>query len=426
MDWSGGTRTAQRQLRDTRRLCCPTVATSGTPLTRRAKGCLVIRWLRTSPSLLLTQVSSSGWSTCSSRQAACLRTSAWTLTLRTRLLPSPTWTRWTRASRRTWVTLSLPSSLTSRPPAPQEQPGQGIQLSHPGLSQHILPPLHFTPLPRSLEARLLKKNTPLIQRSLIPRLLIRDDYMAVRQVVLNCPRLMAQSLLQLFELNQKTISQWFSHRQKGWEKGVLEQGTGAVSAPAFSHQPIPSVKGLSSVQVGRGQPFKYNLPEEQQPGPSSRGLPPPPLPPPAPHPGPSTSCNLPPSSAQSLHAIRPCLESTPLTPPVILPRTTAFRRRKAAAAAAAASVQAPPSKTARQQFTCSKCGQPKRLDTGHTRIAGVSYCASVGGKSVEEWKEEMKSKTGEGPEKLFGTFSHFLILELENIVIFRSSMFLLL
>nr|XP_054591764.1 uncharacterized protein LOC129156180 [Nothobranchius furzeri] len=229
--------------------------------------------------------------------------------------------------------------------------------------------------------------------------LIRDDYMAVRQVVLYCPRLMAQTQLHLYELNQKTISQWFSHRQKGWEKGVLEQGTGTVSAPTFSHQPIPSVKGLSSVQVGRGQPFKYNLPEEQQPGPSSRGLPPPPLPPPAPHPGPSTSCNLPPSSAQSLRAIRPFPGSTPLTPPVVLPRTTAFRRRKAAEAAAAAGVQAPPSKTARQQFTCSKCGQPKRLDTGHTRIAGVSYCASVGGKSVEEWKKEMKSKTGGGPEK---------------------------
>nr|XP_054601615.1 uncharacterized protein LOC107390515 [Nothobranchius furzeri]XP_054601616.1 uncharacterized protein LOC107390515 [Nothobranchius furzeri] len=119
--------------------------------------------------------------------------------------------------------------------------------------------------------------------------LICNDYMAVRQVVLNCPRLMAQTQLQLYELNQKTISQWFSYRQKGWEKGVLEQGTGAVSAPTFSHQPIPSAKGLSSVQVGRGQPFTYNLPEEQHPGPSSRGLPPPPLPPPAPHPGPSTT-----------------------------------------------------------------------------------------------------------------------------------------
>nr|XP_054600042.1 uncharacterized protein LOC107372644 [Nothobranchius furzeri] len=230
--------------------------------------------------------------------------------------------------------------------------------------------------------------------------LICNDYMAVRQVVLNCPRLMAQTQLQLYELNQKTISQWFSYRQKRWEKGVLEQGTGAVSAPTFSHQPIPSAKGLSSVQVGRGQPFNYNIPEEQQPGPSSRGLPPSPLPPPAPHPGPSTSCNLPPPSAQSLHVIHLFMGSTPLSPPVLtVPRTTAFRRRKAAEAAAAAGVQAPPSKTARQQFTCSKCGQPKRLDTGHTRIAGVSYCATVGGKSVEEWKKEMKTKTGGGPEK---------------------------
>ncbi|XP_078810697.1 uncharacterized protein LOC144995125 isoform X2 [Oryzias latipes] len=55
-------------------------------LTRRAKGCLVFRWLRISPNLLRTQGSSSGWSTCTSRRAACLRMSAWTLMLRTRLL----------------------------------------------------------------------------------------------------------------------------------------------------------------------------------------------------------------------------------------------------------------------------------------------------------------------------------------------------
>lgn len=38
--------------------------------------------------------------------------------------------------------------------------------------------------------------------------LILADYVAIREAVLNSPRLMAQTNLQLFELNQRTISQW--------------------------------------------------------------------------------------------------------------------------------------------------------------------------------------------------------------------------
>ena len=38
--------------------------------------------------------------------------------------------------------------------------------------------------------------------------LILTNYVAIRDAVLNSPRLMAQTNLQLFELNQRTISQW--------------------------------------------------------------------------------------------------------------------------------------------------------------------------------------------------------------------------
>ena len=34
------------------------------------------------------------------------------------------------------------------------------------------------------------------------------DYVAIRDAVLDNPRLMAQTNLQLFELNQRTLSQW--------------------------------------------------------------------------------------------------------------------------------------------------------------------------------------------------------------------------
>lgn len=38
--------------------------------------------------------------------------------------------------------------------------------------------------------------------------LILSDYVAIRDAVLASPRLMAQTEIQLFELNQRTISQW--------------------------------------------------------------------------------------------------------------------------------------------------------------------------------------------------------------------------
>ncbi|KAK5611523.1 hypothetical protein CRENBAI_015476 [Crenichthys baileyi] len=111
--------------------------------------------------------------------------------------------------------------------------------------------------------------------------LIHADYVSVWEMVLASPRLMAQTTIQLFELNHRTISQWFTRRQKEWERSVLEQGVSIVPAPAVAEQPLLPAKDLSLVRVGQGQPFCYNLQEEQQPGPSNRALPPPSPPPPS-------------------------------------------------------------------------------------------------------------------------------------------------
>ncbi|MEQ2264173.1 hypothetical protein XENORESO_021695, partial [Xenotaenia resolanae] len=59
----------------------------------------------------------------------------------------------------------------------------------------------------------------------------------------------------------------FNRRQKQWERSVLEQGVSIVPAPAVPEQPLLPAKELSLVRVGQGQPFCYNLPEEQQPSP---------------------------------------------------------------------------------------------------------------------------------------------------------------
>ncbi|XP_069000216.1 uncharacterized protein [Embiotoca jacksoni] len=282
--------------------------------------------------------------------------------------------------------------------------------------------------------------------------LVLQDYVAVREAVLASPRLMAQTSIQLFELNQRTLSQWFSCRQKTWEK---EGCAGAGNRPRPRSDRLGSASP-SGKQVGQGQPFTYHVPEEQ-PGPSSEGPLPAPLLPapllpslllpapllpapllPAPLlpslllPAPLLPAPLLPSLLlpapllpapllpapllPSLLLPAPLLPAPPLPapplpappplpPPLLaaasqapnlvhqrIPRSTAHRKRKAAEALARGDPTPPGTKARRQpaHYTCSKCGLAKRYDTGHTRIGGVSYCAAVGGKTVEQWRDEMK------------------------------------
>ncbi|KAK5900198.1 hypothetical protein CesoFtcFv8_009594 [Champsocephalus esox] len=85
---------------------------------------------------------------------------------------------------------------------------------------------------------------------------ILTDYVAIREAVLASPRLMAQTEIQLFELNQRTLSQWFTRRQKEGGVSVLQQGTGVVPAVAMAVQPLPLAKGLSFIQCWlRGELF---------------------------------------------------------------------------------------------------------------------------------------------------------------------------
>ncbi|KAM9490226.1 uncharacterized protein ACWYII_002950 [Salvelinus alpinus] len=69
---------------------------------------------------------------------------------------------------------------------------------------------------------------------------------------------MTQTNLQLFELNQRTISQWYSRRQK--ERMVLQQGMGLAAAPSVTAQPLPAAKPLHFKQEGIKTPFPFPTP----------------------------------------------------------------------------------------------------------------------------------------------------------------------
>ncbi|KAK9518633.1 hypothetical protein VZT92_023932 [Zoarces viviparus] len=222
----------------------------------------------------------------------------------------------------------------------QQQPGQVIQLTH-RLSHPVQPPLTRMPLLRPLRFRTLFPSSP------------------------------PQTLRRIY----RSDPSGFSWRQKERGRDVLLQGTGVVPAAADAVLRLPPAKGLSSVQPPPPPP------DGEQPGPSSIGRPPPP---------PATLPGVFPAPVPASH---------PPLPGPHMSRSTTYRKRKAAEAAAAGQGSLPRSKPRQPttQYVCTKCSQPKTLATGHTRLFGEAYCASVGGKTVEEWREEMNKKHKGGP-----------------------------
>ncbi|CAL8269663.1 unnamed protein product [Gadus morhua 'NCC'] len=45
-----------------------------------------------------------------------------------------------------------------------------------------------------------------------------------------------------------------------------------------------------------------------------------------------------------------------------------------------------------QVHKCSKCGQPRRRETGHSRHGGEYFCSVAAGQSVEDWLREKKER----------------------------------
>ncbi|XP_058873100.1 uncharacterized protein LOC117967555 [Acipenser ruthenus] len=94
---------------------------------------------------------------------------------------------------------------------------------------------------------------------------ILGDYSKVRELVLGSPRLMEKTTLQLFELNQHTLSQWHNKCQKGQEHAVLQQGVAPPSASAVDPEPQPQPRPLLQEGMTYGhQPHVFSMPPKHR------------------------------------------------------------------------------------------------------------------------------------------------------------------
>ncbi|XP_026051984.1 uncharacterized protein LOC113038622 isoform X1 [Carassius auratus] len=180
---------------------------------------------------------------------------------------------------------------------------------------------------------------------------ILHDYNMIRDIVQDNAAISTQTQIQLLEINQRTLCQWYNARKQRQEQLVLHQCTDNMkpSEPLFPVQHnVPEtfrrghVGDVIKVVIGGPEPFRTD------PG-------------------------------QRAAAARP--------PSPKVPRTTAWRRRKAEEEAAQRGL---PLKRPCEQYVCKKCGKPKTKEFGHSQFRGVHFCAKASGKTVEQWMEEMR------------------------------------
>nr|XP_055075103.1 uncharacterized protein LOC129454565 [Misgurnus anguillicaudatus] len=94
---------------------------------------------------------------------------------------------------------------------------------------------------------------------------VLSDYHHIRELVLNNPTLMDETTIQLFEINHRTLTQWFRKWKNRQEMGVLGQGLTPSNpiAVADTHLPPPREK-LNEVPSTSGPKHQFFLPPNRE------------------------------------------------------------------------------------------------------------------------------------------------------------------
>ncbi|XP_059379105.1 uncharacterized protein LOC132114800 [Carassius carassius] len=150
---------------------------------------------------------------------------------------------------------------------------------------------------------------------------ILHDYQAIWRLVGNCPALRGRTRIQLFEVNQRTLSVWNNNYRKKLEADVLALSVPLPQISMVSHSQLPLARQMTSMPSAPGSSLK-SFPHVANPDLSGqatrRGQRPPP-----------------PASAPVLSAQRTASLSAPpaaslSAPATSMSRTTLWRKRKAA------------------------------------------------------------------------------------------------
>ncbi|MEQ2265589.1 hypothetical protein XENORESO_009459 [Xenotaenia resolanae] len=187
--------------------------------------------------------------------------------------------------------------------------------------------------------------------------MVLRDYKSIRHVVLNHPALKTRTTLQLFAVNQATLSQWYRKQMATEERTTLMAGVAPLQAPTEAEESLLPAKGLQGPQPvpSTSSVFRNLQPLQTREKEASAG------------PSETPSIAAPSTSSSTQDAAPPLLATTQATAHAThVPKSTAWRRQKLQQLQEAAAKEGVTFKVRAPSIsTCSRCGLRKIKQTGH-------------------------------------------------------------
>ena len=227
-----------------------------------------------------------------------------------------------------------------------------------------------------------------------------QDYRGIQERVMNNGMVMRETQIQLPDINQATLSQWFIKRQKRREQEMLKQGLPQQTEAAASKTPLPQAILLptSLPQVNFPVPFKFILPTNTTGTAILRGQTPKPCPSTPILPAP-VSFLLPSAERKFDHVkIQPkitqhhqseqhdqSVHQSSQFQPKTNPKQVEIRTTQEQKASSSR-------KRSLYDMVCTKCGN-KRDPANHKQYFGNWYCNKMN-ESFETWRENLKNNKG--------------------------------
>ena len=226
------------------------------------------------------------------------------------------------------------------------------------------------------------------------------DYRGIQERVMNNGMVMRETQIQLPDINQTTLSQWYIKRQKKKEQEILKQELPQRTEPAASKTPLPAAIPLppSLPQVNYPVPFKFVLPTNTTGtavlrGQTSKACQPMPILP-APVPPitflqpPTVVRRFPPVPIQSKiqtqhHQPQSWQQKSQSQPSVHSKQKDETRTTQEQKASTSR-------KRSSYNTVCSKCGKKKDPEN-HKQYFGNWYCNTMTDESFETWRENLKN-----------------------------------
>ena len=228
------------------------------------------------------------------------------------------------------------------------------------------------------------------------------DYRGIQERVMNNGMVMRETQIQLPDINQTTLSQWYIKRQKKKEQEILKQGLPQRTEPAASKTPLPAAIPLppSLPQVNYPVPFKFVLPTNTTGtavlrGQTSKACQPIPI---LPAPVPPVTFLQPPtvvrrfppvpiqSKIQTQHHQPQSWQQKSQSQPSVHSKqkdeTRTTQEQKASTSRRRSSYD----------MVCSKCGKKKDPEN-HKQYFGNWYCNTMT-ENFETWRENLKNNKG--------------------------------